>query len=411
MQRRSQRFDFPNGQNETLSGRLELPNFTPKAFAIFAHCFTCGKDVIAASRISRELCRHGIGVLRFDFTGLGNSQGDFANTNFSSNVEDIIHASESLGQQFQLPSLLVGHSLGGAAVIAAASQLPTVKVVAAIGAPSEPSHVFHLLKTVRPDIEARGEAEIRLAGRQFTIKKHFLDDASEVTLKKHLANFNKALVVFHSPLDEVVEIEQARLLYENAKHPKSFVSLDQADHLLTRPADAAFVAKALSAWATRYLEDNVPIEPSVPQGEDGEVVVAETGKNYAVNVQAGVHAWRVDEPESVGGMDTGPTPYDQLLAALGTCKTITVRMYADRKEWPLHRVAAFLKHERIHAKDCETCESDSNSKVDRIRVELDLQGDLDESQRKRLLEIADKCPIHRTLMHEKEIVTRLRTNE
>lgn len=250
---RSEKLTFTNADGVELAGRLEVPRKTPGAFALFAHCFTCSKDVAAASRISRALASKGIGVLRFDFTGLGNSDGDFANTNFSSNVQDLIEAARFLGKEYEAPRLLVGHSLGGAAVLAAAGELPRVQAIATIGAPADPEHVSHLFKGKVDEIQNQGEATVLLAGREFKIKKQFVDDLKSQTQGQRIASLRKALLIFHSPIDDLVGIENARAIYQQAHHPKSFISLDQADHLLTSPEDSQYVADVLASWAGRYI--------------------------------------------------------------------------------------------------------------------------------------------------------------
>ncbi len=403
MSRRSQKLMFPNGRGETLAGRLELPAGEPTAFALFAHCFTCSKDVAAASRISAALAGLGFGVLRFDFTGLGNSEGDFANTNFSSNVEDLVAAADQLRSSHDAPVLLIGHSLGGAAVLAAAPRVPEARGVVTIGAPSEPGHVEKLLATRRSEIESEGCAVVALAGREFRIKKQFLDDIRQSELAPRLRNLRKALLVLHSPIDDIVGIDHARRIFEAAIHPKSFVSLDTADHLLTRREDSSYVAAIISAWSSRFLEAGAPEATGEQSEPRGTVLVTERGPLYAQRIVAGPHILSADEPGDVGGGDTGPTPYDLLLAALGSCTTMTLRMYANRKGWPLERVSVRLTHEKVHAEDCKECET-REGRVDRIERRIELRGELDEEQRKRLLEIADRCPVHRTL--EGEIVVR-----
>lgn len=400
----TRKFEFPNGRGEVLAARLELPAGEPVAWALFAHCFTCSKDIRAATTISRALSDRGFGVLRFDFTGLGNSEGDFANTDFSSNVGDLVAASQALASEYTAPSLLVGHSLGGAAVLMAARQLPDVKAVATIGAPSEPAQLRALLKSDTGTIEAEGSAEVSLGGRSFRIRKEFLDDLEDHALRRGLAELDVALMIMHSPIDNIVSIDHARDLFEAARHPKSFLSLDGADHLVSKREDADFIGAVLAAWASRYVAPGSAAGP--PQPEPGQVVVSEGAHRHQQRVLAGRHVLVADEPESVGGRDTGPNPYDYLLAALGTCTTITVRMYADHKGWPLDHVEARLTHDRIHSKDCENCESDT-ARVSRIQKTLVLKGDLSPEQRERLLEIAERCPVHRTVTQEKEMVTRL----
>ena len=404
---RSEKVVFPGSQGAKLAARLELPDGRPRAYALFAHCFTCSKDIFAATRIARALAETGIAVLRFDFTGLGASEGEFANTNFSSNVEDLVRAAAYLREAHEAPAILIGHSLGGAAVLAAAGKIPEAKAVATIAAPADPGHVAHLLADVRPEIEAKGEAEVVLAGRQFRIRKQFLEDIAGQPFKESIKGLHKALLLFHAPLDDTVGIENASAIFLAAKHPKSFVSLDGADHLLTRHADARYVATMLAAWATRYVPGLAESgDAPAAEGEHGTVVVRETGNgSFQQDVIVGRHRFHADEPVSVGGSDTGPGPYDLLLAGLGACTSMTIRMYADRKQLPLERVSVTLAHDKIHAADCADCET-REGKVDVIERAIELTGNLDDAQRARLMEIADKCPVHRTLHSEIKIRTR-----
>lgn len=396
-----QRFDFERNGHR-LAGLLETPVNPPIAYALFAHCFTCGKNVAAASRISRALVAQGIAVLRFDFTGLGNSDGDFANTDFSSNIDDLVAAADALGERG--PQLLIGHSLGGAAVLAAAHRIPSATAVATIGAPAEPGHVKHLFAGRLEDIARDGRAQVTLAGRPFTIAKSFVDDLAAQPTSERVRTLNRALLIMHAPLDELVAIDEARKIYQGAKHPKSFIALDGADHLLTRPRDAEYAARTIAAWASHYL-------PALPTGdlEHGHVRVETAGK-YTQSVTMGHHHLVADEPLSVGGADLGGSPYDLLLASLGACTSMTLSMYAGRKQWPLEKVTVDLVHERIHAKDCETCE-EKDGKVERITRTIRVRGPLDEEQRKRLLEIADKCPVHRTLEARPHVVTTIAADE
>ena len=410
---RFERLTFPGSQGGTLAGRLELPAAAPAAFALFAHCFTCTKDIVAAGRIAEGLAGHGIAVLRFDFAGLGASEGDFAHTNFSSNVEDLVRAADFLRDNYAAPKLLVGHSLGGAAVLAAAHRIPESVAVATIGAPADPGHVAQLFTGKRAEIEAAGEAEVLLAGRPFRIRKQFLDDVAMQNNAAKLADLGRALLVFHAPRDQIVGIENAGLIFQAARHPKSFVSLDDADHLLTRRADATYVADILSAWAARYLGDAVRSRQATVPAEEGNVVARERGADaahgvgrLAQEIVVGRHLLSADEPVAAGGSDTGPNPYDLLLAALGACTSMTLRLYADHKQWPLERIAVRLSHEKIHAADCTDCET-REGKIDRIEREIELDGDLDAAQRQRLLEIAEKCPVHRTLHSEIKIASAL----
>ncbi len=330
-------------------------------------------------------------MLRFDFTGLGESEGDFADTNFSSNVDDLVAAADWLRREHRAPQLLVGHSLGGAAALLAAEAIEECKAVATIGAPADPAHVTRLLAPARTMLEARGEAEICLAGRSFRIKKQLLIDLEQQDLRARVGELGRALLVCHAPRDAIVGIDNARQLFEAARHPKSFVALEGADHLLSDAADARYAAQLIAAWAERYLEREESKAPS-----SGVVTVRGGASGFAQEIVASGHRLRADEPERLGGENTGPTPYDLLLAGLGACTSMTVRMYAQRKKWPLEGVEVQLCHEKVHQTDCEDCES-SGSKIDRIERRVILTGELDDAQRARLHEIADKCPVHRTL--------------
>jgi len=406
---RKERFEFQNDAGEQLAGLLERPEGPIAAVALFAHCFTCSKDIAAASRISRALAANGMAVLRFDFTGLGHSEGEFANTNFSSNVSDLRRAADALREQLQAPQLLVGHSLGGAAVLAVAADIPEVKAVVTIGAPSDPSHVAHLLKDKRTEIETEGEAEVSLAGRTFTIKRQFLSDIESHRLAERIRTMGKALLVMHSPVDEIVSIDNASEIFLAARHPKSFISLDKADHLLMKRADSQYVAATIGAWARRYMLDGdgeAQVESQRPRVGRGEVLVEEHDGKFAQDVYTDRHYLRADEPSSYGGKDSGPSPYEFLLAALGTCTAMTVRMYATRKKFDLTRVSVRLKHDKIHAEDCEHCDS-REGRIDRIERSLELSGDLSDEQRNDILRIADRCPVHRTLHSEIDIQSRL----
>ncbi len=404
---RSERITFANAAGERLAARLDLPDGPPGAFALFAHCFTCSKDSHAAAHISRGLAARGVAVLRFDFTGLGSSEGEFANTNFSSNLDDLAAAADHLRQAHRAPKILIGHSLGGAAVLAAAQRVPEAVAVATIGAPFDPAHAARLFAAAQAEIEAKGEALVTLGGRSFRVRKQFLEDIAAHHLSNQVAGLKKALIVFHAPRDEIVGIENAGHIFTAARHPKSFVSLDDADHLLTRRADAIYVAEVLAAWASRYLPQPpaAAVEAAPPAGE---VVVADAGEGKFVQiVRIGRHELRADEPASVpGGLDAGPSPYDYLLAALGACTSMTLRLYAERKQLPLERVVVHLKREKIHASDCADCET-REGMLDQIERTLELAGALDAAQRQRLLEIADKCPVHRTLTSEVKIRTRI----
>lgn len=409
MAARSEKITFTGAQGAALAARLDLPTAKPAAYALFAHCFTCTKDIFAASRIAEGLTNHGIAVLRFDFTGLGASEGEFANTNFSSNVGDLVAATEHMRQALEAPKILIGHSLGGAAVLAAAGRVPEARAVCTIGAPADPAHVAHHFQEARAEIEAKGEAEVLLAGRPFRIKKQFLDDIASQKLETAIGSLRKALLIFHSPVDKIVGIDNAARIFQAAKHPKSFVSLDDADHLLGRKADAAYVADVIAAWAARYISAPAAKPQAVPAAEPGTVVVAETreGKFQQLISVGGKHLLTADEPASYGGDDSGPGPYDFLLAGLGACTSMTLRLYAERKGLPLERVQVTLRHGKIHAEDCATCET-KEGMVDRIERVIELEGNLDGEARQRLMEIADKCPVHRTLHSEISIESRLK---
>jgi Predicted redox protein, regulator of disulfide bond formation len=406
----SEKIVFPGADGEILlAARLDRPAGPPRAYALFAHCFTCSSNVFAASRIAAGLVGHGFAVLRFDFTGLGASEGEFANTTFSSNIGDLVAAADWLRRERGAPALLIGHSLGGAAVLAAAGRIPEAHAVCTIAAPAEPAHVTRLFANDVPEIEARGEAEVLLAGRSFRIKKSFLDDVEEHRLAGDIAALHRPLLIFHAPGDAVIGIDNASRIFTEAKHPKSFVSLDDADHLLSRREDAMYVADVLAAWAARYVGPTKAAAKPVPAAPVDAVVVAEAGTGtfaQVVNV-GGRHILAADEPSSVGGTDSGPGPYEYLLAGLGACTAMTLRMYADRKKLPLEGVSVTLRHAKVHAEDCAACETKAGM-LDRIDREIRLTGPLDAEARAKLLEIADKCPVHRTLHSEVWIETTLK---
>jgi uncharacterized OsmC-like protein/alpha-beta hydrolase superfamily lysophospholipase len=400
----AEKFDFRNAQGHTLAALLDRPDGPVRAVALFAHCFTCGKDNKAARRIAEGLKLHGIAVLRFDFTGLGASEGEFANTTFSSNVDDLVAAADHLRQTLAAPAILIGHSLGGAAVLAAAHRIAEARAVVTINAPADPAHVTGLLKDQVANIALHGEVEVTLGGRQFRVRRAFLDDIAEQMLTARIANLRKALLLFHSPTDDTVGIDNASHIFLAAKHPKSFISLDGADHLISRGSDAAYVANVIAAWAERYLDMAADAQPS-DDTEPGTVVVRETRRGtFQQEVIVGAHRFLADEPASVGGMNSGPGPYDLLLAGLGACTSMTLRLYADRKQLPLKQTVVRLHHNKIHAADCAECET-KEGMIDRIERAIALEGDLDAEQRARLMEIADKCPVHRTLKSEIDIRT------
>jgi uncharacterized OsmC-like protein/alpha/beta superfamily hydrolase len=403
----NKKISFLGSGGNHLSANLGLPTETPRAYALFAHCFTCSKETIAAARISQQLTQLGIAVLRFDFTGLGNSQGDFSNTNFSSNVADLEYAAKFLRENYQAPQLLIGHSFGGAAVLAAANSIAEVKAIATIGAPSDPSSVEDLIVSDLDSILKTGEAEVMIGGRKFKIKKQFLDDIKNQQLLKKIAALKKELLIFHSPEDKIVDFKNAQLIFDAAPaHLRSFISLQNTDHLLIQKNDAIYVANLLTDWASRYITRTT--EPSKSaKTPSSQVLVQETKETpFSQKITMGDHTLIADEPSSYGGRDLGPNPYDLVLAGLGACTAMTIRWYADRKQYPLGTVSVKLNHEKIHEKDCENCE-EHPEKIDRIERKIYLQGDLTKEQREKLLEIANKCPVHETLTSKIIIKTNL----
>jgi uncharacterized OsmC-like protein/alpha-beta hydrolase superfamily lysophospholipase len=400
----AEKFDFRNAQGHTLAALLDRPDGPIRAVALFAHCFTCGKSNRAARHIADGLKLYGIAVLRFDFTGLGASEGEFANTTFSSNVDDLVAAADHLRTTLMAPAILIGHSLGGAAVLAAAHRIAEARAVVTIAAPSDPAHVVGLFGERIAELDNKDEVEVTLAGRPFRIRRALLDDIAQQNLKPLIAGLHKALLMFHSPTDDTVGIDNASEIFLAAKHPKSFISLTGADHLISRSSDATYVARVIAAWADRYLDMAVDAEPA-EDTPSGTVAVRETRRGqFQQEVILGRHRLLADEPIKDGGLDTGPGPYDLLLAALGACTSMTVRLYADHKQIPLLRTQVRLRHEKIYAKDCAECET-KEGKIDHIERAITFEGDLTAEQRARLLEIADKCPVHRTLKSEVDIRT------
>ncbi len=403
---KSEKITFPGHSGDLLAARLDLPAGPMRGAAILAHCFTCSKDIAAARRISGRLAALGLAVLRFDFTGLGHSAGEFANTHFSSNVADLLLAAGFMEGRGLPVQLLIGHSLGGAAVLKAAPDLPGLRAVVTIGAPFDPSHVAHNFGGKLDEIRANGSALVDLAGRSFEIRKEFLDDISSASLEGSLPRLGAALLVLHAPRDAVVGIDNAARIFSAAKHPKSFVSLDDADHLLSREDDAEYAAEVIASWSRRYI-DLAP-EPMTVDAPEGVVRVSEaeaSGFRQDI-VVAGRHQLVADEPVAMGGTDLGPSPYQLLAAGLGACTTMTIRLYARRKGIPLGHVSCDVSHDRCHTEDCEECDK-GQARVDVFRRVIRLEGDLTADQRASLLAIADKCPVHKTLHGQAIIRTEL----
>jgi putative redox protein len=402
----SRKLSFDNGRGHKLAAILDQPvDDAPIAWALFAHCFTCSKNYKAPTHVSRALAREGIATLRFDFTGLGDSEGDFADTSFSSNVDDLVAAAEYMQRALGAPTILIGHSLGGAAVIHAARRIESVRAVATIAAPSSTEHLADILSPARPELEAKGEAEVSIAGRSFTIGRQFLEELERVSMEEAIVDLGRPLLVFHSPVDTIVGIEHASTIFRTARHPKSFVSLDTADHLLSDAGDSLYVAGIIAGWARKYLDGTQ--EQRKKASTDDNHVVARTGAaGFRTEVLANGHGFTSDEPESVGGTNAGPSPYELLAASLAACTSMTLRMYADRKGWPLDAAEVRVDHRKVHCEDCANPD-DRRSKIDRFTRSVRVEGDLDDAQRQRLLEIAERCPVHRTLHGDVRVDTSL----
>ncbi|NJN26757.1 MAG: alpha/beta fold hydrolase [Cyclobacteriaceae bacterium] len=395
-----------NSNGEQLHATLELPaNKKPVQFAIFAHCFTCSSDLGVVRNISRELTNFGFGVLRFDFTGLGSSEGDFADTNFSHNLKDLRIVNDYLKENYDAPMLLVGHSLGGAAVLIAALQLDNIKAVATIAAPSDPEHVKHLLAHGMDEMALKGEARVSIGGRSFMIKKQFLEDLEKHSLSTVLNKLRKPILILHAPQDSIVGINNAAEIYQSAHHPKSFVSLDGADHLLSDKRDSLYAAKTIGTWAERYLLEDDSVKNRVIDTKGEQVAVHWKSKDiFTTQISNNRHAITADEPVDAGGADLGFSPYELLNAALGACTAMTLKLYAERKKWPLEEVYVYLTHDKRHVDDCEEC-ADRKAKIDHIKKRLEFVGDLSEEQKMRLAEIAALCPVHKTLTSATKIET------
>jgi len=401
------RASFKGSAGYELSARLDLPAGPVRAFALFAHCFTCSKDVLAAKRIASGLAAAGVGVLRFDFTGLGSSEGEFANTNFSSNIEDLVNAAGYLRDNFAAPAILVGHSLGGAAVLAAAHHIPEARAVVTIGAPADVRHVLKHFGSSLEEIREKGEAQVTLAGRRFSIRHDFIVDAEEHRLADRIRSLGKALLVMHAPRDAVVDIENASTIFLAAKHPKSFVSLDDADHLLSDATASAYAARVIDAWASKYI----PLARAMPESELTDVLIRETGQGrYQNSIAVGRHRLIADEPVTVGGLDSGPSPYDYLSVALGACTAMTLRVYAEHRKLTLGRVSVTIRHGKTPAQHCSDCGATAEGhggKIDRFERVISVEGELDAALREKLIEIAGKCPVHQTLETASAVVTRV----
>ena len=390
---------FPNDDGNALAGLLDQPDGAVRGYALFAHCFTCSKNLKAAANVSRALAASGIAVLRFDFTGLGQSEGTFADTNFSGNVSDLLAAASFLEREYSAPAILVGHSLGGTAVLQAAAKLPAAVAVATIGAPAEAAHVTALFAEAEPALRQKGVARVNLGGRPFTIRQQLVDDLGRQGLPASIGRLRKSLLILHAPLDAIVDIDNAGQLFAAAKHPKSFISLDSADHLLSRSEDSAYAGHVIAAWASRYLPARP--EPVAPINE-GAVVASNTDDSFRTDLRVGGHTLIADEPSSMGGTNLGPSPYGLLSAALAACTAMTLRMYARHKKIDLQESSVRVMHRKVHADACADCESDSGT-IDELRRQITLVGNLSDEERSRLLQIADKCPVHRSLHGEIKI--------
>tara|TARA_R110002072_G_scaffold172324_1_gene326334 strand:- start:14443 stop:15663 length:1221 start_codon:yes stop_codon:yes gene_type:complete len=402
-----QKIEIKNSNGEILHANLELPaNKKAIQYAIFAHCFTCSSSLGIVKHISMELTNFGFGVLRFDFTGLGSSGGDFEDTNFTHNLSDLNKVNQYLADNYEAPSLLIGHSLGGQAALIAASELDNIKAIVTIGAPSDPKHVSHLISNGLEEIKSKGKAKVSIGGRPFMIKKQFIEDLEKYNAETVLQNLRKPLLIMHSPQDTIVGIDNAAKIYQNAHHPKSFISLDGADHLLNNKKDSLYVAKTIGTWAERYIIDELPLQEK-PLSTEGEQVVAhwKSDSGFTTQISNNRHTIVADEPVKVGGDDLGFSPYELLNAALGACTNMTLKLYAERKGWPLEEVYTYLTHSKQHYND-SSGKSENLGKIDHIQKIIEVKGNLSEDQIKRLIQIAAKCPVHKTLSSSIEIETK-----
>lgn len=403
---KSERLQILNSKGLKLQSFLELPaNQKPNYFAVFAHCFTCSSTLSAVKHISRALTTHGFGVLRFDFTGLGRSEGDFSDSHFSANVQDLISVNAYLKENFEAPSLFVGHSLGGAAVLVAASKLENVKAVATIGAPSTVDHVKHLFSHRLDEVKEKGKIEVNIGGRPFNIDEDFVSDFDKTDLPSIVKSLRKPLLILHSPIDTIVGIKNAEDLYVNAHHPKSFISLDQADHLLSDSQDSSYVGNVIGSWVDRYFESKEN-EMLDAKGEQlvGHLNLVED--NFTTSIQTRHHSFLADEPASVGGDDFGPSPYEYLNASLAACTVMTLKMYAERKKWDLQEVFVYISYSKKHSEELGL-DIEKPGHLDYITKKLKFVGNLDQTQKERLKEIASRCPVHKTLLTDTLIDTEI----
>ncbi|MCB1202179.1 MAG: OsmC family protein [Leptospiraceae bacterium] len=400
---KSEKITLENRSGHTLSVVIDYPlSSEPSAFILFAHCFTCNKNLTAIRNISRALTERNYAFVRFDFTGLGESGGEFPESNFSSNVEDIIDVASFLKANYAAPEVIAGHSLGGAAVLFAAGHIESVRAVVTIGSPAEPSHIEKHFSESVEQIQNKGCALVNIGGRPFEVQKHFIDDIRSKDLAQTVRDLKKPYLILHSPQDNIVSIENAAKLYSAAFHPKSFISLDTADHLLSDKSDSTFAGSIIASWVARYLDKNEQKERAAREHSEGQVTVRLGMAGFTTQIRAGQHSLTADEPEALGGKDLGPNPYDLLLASLGACTAMTLRMYADRKKWDLREINVVLDHKKDYQRDCEDCEK-TEQKIDVIERKIKVEGDLSAEQRARILQIADMCPVHKTL-HSQVVV-------